>query len=138
MSGWRACKRARVGLGLEDQDRDVEVVADQAGAGVGTAGSGACDRGAPAGAAAVHQEAVVDVHERVHGVDVGDQTTGRLRLAGGDQALGLQPAEHHRRVVADRLAGLGEHVVRVAVTGMGERPVPHGIAARRQALGART
>ena len=58
--------------------------------GPGRRGSGACVSGEPPRAAAVHHEAVVDVRERLHRVDVGDEPARRLRLAGRDQALRLR------------------------------------------------
>ena len=88
-------------------------------------------------AAAVHEEAVVDVHERVHRVDVRHDATGRLRLAGGEQRRRREAAEERRRVVDERLAGLGEDVVRVAVAGMRQRRVPHRVAGCREATRSR-
>ena len=53
-------------------------------------GSGGWDSGA-LDAAAVHQEAVVDLRHRVHRVDVGDQAPRRLRLADREHAAGRRP-----------------------------------------------
>ena len=71
--------------------------------------------GAPSHAA-VHEEAVVDVDEGMDGVDVGDQAARGLRLADRDDVLGFQSTEDRGRVVTYRLPGLGEDVVRIAVT----------------------
>ena len=101
VSGWRAVRVAEgdVGLRLEHEHGHADVIAD-----------------GRASHAAVHEEAVVDVDEGMDGVDVGDQAARGLRLTDRDEVLGFQSAEHRARVVTYRLPGLGEDVVRVAVT----------------------
>ena len=125
--GLAGLQGARVGLGVEHQDRHVEVVPDQGGRRRRHRGQRRLRQGRTRDVAAVHQEAVIDVHERVRRVDVGDEAPGRLRLADGEQTIGAQPTQHRRGLVTDRLTRLREHVVGVAVTRVGQRRVPHRI-----------
>ncbi len=77
------------------------------GAGNGTRGSGRLGERRAGAEAAVHEEAVVDLVDRLDRVDVGDEATRRLRFTGRDQPLRLEPAEHLRTsVVPDPRAGL--------------------------------
>ena len=55
------------------------------------------DERQPDRAAAVHEEAVEGVGERLHAVEVGDERERRLRFARRDQPLRLQPAQARRR-----------------------------------------
>ena len=109
-----------VTLGLDHHDRDVEVVADRSrGRERDRCERGLADRGAR-GAATVDEEAVVDVFQRLHRVDVGDQPARRLRLPRRDDPGGREPSEQGRGVVADPGAGGGEDVVGVAVARVDE------------------
>ncbi len=78
-------------------------------------------------APAVHDEAVEGEGERLHAVDVGRQRERRLRLADGQDALGLEIAEGAVVVAAQRPADLGVDVVRERVAGVGERAVALGV-----------
>ncbi len=90
--------------------------------------SGAWDSALAVPARLCSRYPVVDVDERVDGVDVGRQPEGRLRFAVAEHLLRLQPAEDRAGRLPHRLAGLGEDVVRVAVTGVGQRLVGSGSA----------
>ena len=81
---------------------------------------------------AVYQEAVVDVCDRLYGVDVGHHASGRLRLTGRNQLAGGQATEDLRRIVVDRSAGLGVDVVGEAVTRDRERGIFRWIGGRRR------
>ena len=72
-------------------------------------------------AAAVDEEGVEGLRQRLHAVVVGDHRERRLRLAGGDDPLGPQAAE--RVAGPERPADLGVDVERVAVTRVLERAV---------------
>ena len=79
----------------------------------------------PDRAAAVHEEAVERLRQRLHAVDVGHQREGGLRLADRDHMLGLELAEP--AAGADRPRDLGEDVVGERVAGV--------LAATRSARG---
>ena len=78
-------------------------------------------------APAVHDETVEGEGERLHAVDVGRQRERRLRLADGQDALGLEIAEGAVVVAAQRPADLGVDVVRERIAGVGERAVPRRV-----------
>jgi len=72
--------------------------------------------GADLPAAAVHDEGIEDRGERMHGVDVRREPRRGLRMAGREQALGLQAAEDVDRVRrAHGSCRRGEDVVRQRV-----------------------
>src|SRR5262249_60264926 len=118
-------ENGEVRFGLEGKDRYVHVGTD----GRGTRHGDVRRRyGDAYPAAAVDEEAVVDVRDRVDRVDVVHEPEGRLRLPDRDHALRLEVAERVRPGWrTDRLRGLREHVVREAIAGMMERPVAGGI-----------
>ena len=105
VSGWRASTSSRkpsdVGLGLDDEHRHVEVGRGWSWARRPGSRRGRCSRRRPSGAGAaapaVHQEPVERLGERLHAVDVGGQRERRLRLAHGEDLLGLEVAERPRR-----------------------------------------
>src|ERR1700689_5180932 len=65
--------------------------------------------------AADRDEAAERVTDRLDRVDVRDQPERRLRVAHADHPGRLEAAQQRRGVVPDRLGGLGEDVVRLAV-----------------------
>ena len=75
--------------------------------------------------AAVHEEPVERLGERLHAVVVGDERKGGLRLAGGDEHGGRRAVDPGPR--ADRPGDLGVDVEREPVTRMVERPVALGV-----------
>ena len=82
----------------------------------------------PPAPSAVDQEAVVDVGDRMHGIDVGHQPGGRLGLADGDDVAGRQAVQDVDVTgAAGRLRRLGEDVVRIGVARVGQVAVPLGI-----------
>ena len=122
-----------VALSLDDHDRDVEIVTDGRRRRERDDGKGRLGERRAGAEAAVHEEAVVDLVDRLDRVDVGDETARRLRFTGRDQSLRLESTEHLRTgVVPDPRAGLTEDVVRVAVSRVDERAVP-SVVVRDQA-----
>ena len=83
------------------------------------------DQRQPASAAAVHEEPVEGVSERLHAVVVGHERERGLRFAGGDDALRPQPG--HTGAGTHCASGLRVDVERKAVSGLLERPVACGI-----------
>ena len=79
------------------------------------------DERKPDRAAAVHEETVERVRERLHAVVVGDERERRLRLARGEQPLRLRATQ--ARAGAERARDLRVDVEREAVAGMFERAV---------------
>ena len=119
LAGGEYCYRS-VGLGLEDEHGHVEIRADRRGRRAGERRPAVPGTAARAGRdPAVHEEAVVDVHERMHGVDVGDQAERRLRFAGARSTSSASArAGPCRGGSPERLPGLREDVVREAVAGV--------------------
>ena len=76
--------------------------------------------------AAVHEEAVELLRERLHPVDVGDQCERRLRLADREHPLRLEVAES-RGTAPERTGDLGVDVERVRVARVLQRAVPLGV-----------
>ena len=57
------------------------------------------------------EKAVIELGQRVYRVDISRQIKGGLRLAHGDNALGLAPAEEGTRLIPSQESrNVGEHV----------------------------
>ena len=93
-------------------------------------------RGGPA-AAAVDEERVVDLRQRVDGIHVGHHPSRRLRLADGDEPSDAAGQATERRELRGRLhrpPGLRVDVVRKGIAGMDKSGVPLGVLGLQSAL----
>ena len=113
-----------VGLRLEHEDRDRQIGADPDIIGHALRPQEVPIQRSSRTKPAVDEDAVEGVRPWLDGIGERRQVGGRLRLADGDEVLGLQASE--RRLVrgSERPPDLVEHVQCVLIAGMVERAVP--------------
>ena len=128
LAGEVVTEHGQVRLGLDHEHRFIEVGADPRPAvDERRVVAELSTERRPTGAATVDQERVEHVDCRMHGVDVGGEESGRLRLAEREQRCGLEPTEHTTLVDLEHAADVGEDVVGVGIARVHERAVSLGV-----------